>query len=130
MTALTLLVILGAVGAMSKRVPAQLRWLAICGFSWMAASVAGFLLTGRAVDVLSARYLAPILLGLPWVACSAWALQTERWGRAALAVLTLLVFIHFTTAGWIGYGQYVSGFRPAITAWGRGISERRLLSEF
>lgn len=105
------------------------RRLAWCGASWMGVSLIGFLFTGRAVDMMSARYLVPVLLGFPLMAAPVLD-RLVRSGRTAVGVaLVLLVMAHFGVAGWRGYGGWVDGPLPHVTRYGTGADEQTLLEE-
>ncbi len=105
------------------------RRLAWCGAGWMGVSLIGFLFTGRAVDVMSARYLVPVLLGFPLMAAPVLD-RLVRSGRTAVGVaLVLLVVAHFGVAGWRGYGGWVDGPVPHVTRYGSGVDEQALLKE-
>lgn len=108
----------------SERAARRLAW---CGAAWMGVSLIGFLFTGRAVDVMSARYLVPVLLGLPLVAAPVLE-RLVRGGRTALGLaLVLPVVVHFGVAGWRGYGGWLDGGLPRATRYGNGDDEQELL---
>lgn len=109
----------------SDRAARRLAW---CGAGWMGVSLIGFLFTGRAVDVMSARYLVPVLLGLPLMAAPLLD-RLVRSGRTEVGmVLVLLVVAHFGVAGWRGYGGWVDGVLPQVTRYGNGEDEQALLA--
>lgn len=123
-----LLTLAGGVLALLPQTSPMSRRLAWCGAGWMGVSLLGFLLTGRAQDMMSARYLAPLLLAFPLVAAPA----LERLGRGhrtplALA-LVLPVVLHFGVAGWLGYGGWLEHGQPQRTRYGTGDDEQALLA--
>lgn len=119
----------GGVLAVWWRAPPGLpRRLAWCGLGWAATSITAFLLTPRGVDMMSARYLVPILLGLPLAAVAVFSLGGLRDLRFAAPSLGA-VLLHFAVAGWLGYGAWVQRGVPVVTDYGAGRSEAKLEQE-
>ncbi|MFY0524536.1 hypothetical protein ACN28I_15665 [Archangium gephyra] len=126
--AFLLLVLGGGVIALLPVADRTARRLAWCGAGWMGVSIIGFLFTHRAMDLMSARYLVPVLLGFPLVAAPVLD-RLVRTGRTKLAVVLLGVGVaHFGVAGWLGYGGWLEGGLPTVTRYGSGEDERALLA--
>jgi len=126
--AFLLLVLAGGIIALLPVADRTSRRLAWCGAGWMGVSLIGFVFTNRAMDMMSARYLVPVLLGFPLVAAPALD-RLVRQGRTKPAMaLLLLVVAHFGVAGWRGYGGWLEGGLPHVTSYGSGADERALLA--
>ncbi len=101
--------------------------LVLLGVGWCGVAVVGFLSTGRAQDLMNARYLNPLVLSLPVLAAA--ALAGARRSRMALAAGAVIVSAHFATAGWRAYGPWVDGLTPVRDPVASGNDERRVLAE-
>ncbi|OJH40955.1 hypothetical protein BON30_08565 [Cystobacter ferrugineus] len=104
------------------------RRLAWCGAAWVGVTLVGFLFTRRPQDVMSARYLVPLLLGFPLLVSPVLARLPRIQGTVWVSVLLLPVIAHFGVAGWRGYGGWVDHGLPRITPEGNGDDARTLLS--
>jgi hypothetical protein len=104
-----------------RRIPWLTRSLALFGMALVACSLAGFLVSGMPVDMWSTRYLAPVILAMPFalgpVAC---LLRTP-----SFAVLCAPYLAAVAVGGWVSYGiTFVSGGLPVRSA--RGIAREEL----
>jgi hypothetical protein len=104
------------------------RRLAWCGAAWVGVSLVGFLFTRRPQDVMSARYLVPLLLAFPLLVSPVLARRPRVQGTVWVSVLLLPVIAHFGVAGWRGYGGWIDRGLPRITPEGNGDDARALLS--
>jgi hypothetical protein len=97
-----------AVAVLGRAGPAPVRRLGALGLIGSAASVAGFLLSTMPADLLSARYLAPIVWLAPFtLAPAAHALGTRAF---ALAIAPFVVAVGI--GGWYAFSPYVQHGLP------------------
>jgi hypothetical protein len=97
-----------AVAVVGRIGPAPVRQLGALGLIGSAASVGGFLVSTMPADLLSARYLAPIVWLAPFtLAPAAHALGT-RWFAALIAPFVVAVGI----GGWYAFAPYVVDGAP------------------
>jgi hypothetical protein len=108
--------VLGRVG------PAPVRRLGALGLLGSGASVAGFLLSTMPADLLSARYLAPIIWLAPFtLAPAAHALGARAFG---LAITPFVVAVGL--GGWLAFSPYVQGGLPVRDPRGVAVDEAAL----
>ncbi|MET0404405.1 MAG: hypothetical protein ABW123_18480 [Cystobacter sp.] len=124
-----LLTLLGGVASLLPRVTWHSRRLAWCGATWMGVALIGFLFTPHPQDVMSARYLAPLLLGFPLVLAPVLeALPRER-GTMWVSLLLLPLLGHFAETGWRGYGGWIGpNGLPRVTLQGSAEDASALLA--
>ena len=92
-----------AVAVVRRIGPAPVRQLGALGLIGSVASIGGFLVSTMPADLLSARYLAPIVWLAPFtLAPAAYALGV-RWFAALIAPLVVAVGI----GGWYAFAPYV-----------------------
>lgn len=109
-----------------QRIPWRVRVLGATGTGVACSSLAGFLLSSTAEDIMGARLLAPVILTLPFtLAPLAFLAGSAR--RLALGLspylLTTLV------GGWLSYGLMVDGPFPRRTPRG-AMSEEAAVGQF
>ncbi|WP_214367311.1 glycosyltransferase family 39 protein [Pseudonocardia sp. H11422] len=106
-----------AVTAARRTAPPPLRRLGALGLLVTVSSLGGFLVSSMPVDLLSARYIAPIVWFAPFLfAPAAATLGARRFG------LTLAPYIVATAvSGWLAFGPYVDGPIPVRDP--RGVAE-------
>ena len=98
-----------AVVAVVARVgPAPVRRLGAVGVVGSAAAVGGFLVSTMPADLLSARYLAPIV----WLAPFTLAPAAYALGARAFAVAVAPFVVAVGLGGWIAFNAYVDGPLP------------------
>ena len=84
------------------------RGLGALGLVVTASSIGGFLASSMPVDLLSARYLAPIVWFAPFLfAPAAEALGARRFGIGIAPYL-----VAGAVGGWLAFGPYVDGILP------------------
>jgi hypothetical protein len=88
--------------------PAPVRRLGALGLIGSAASIGGFLVSTMPADLLSARYLAPIIWLAPFTLAPAAHVVGTR--RFAVAIAPLVVAIGI--GGWYAYAPYVHDGLP------------------
>jgi hypothetical protein len=97
-----------AVAVVRRIGPVAVRGLGALGLIGTAASIGGFLVSTMPADLLSARYLAPIVWFAPFtLAPAAHALGT-RWFAVGIAPLVVAVGV----GGWFAYAPYVQDGIP------------------
>ncbi len=97
-----------AVAVVGRIGPVAVRGLGALGLIGTAASIGGFLVSTMPADLLSARYLAPIVWLAPFtLAPAAHALGT-RWFAVGIAPLVVAIGI----GGWYAYAPYVQNGIP------------------
>ncbi|ATB41651.1 hypothetical protein CYFUS_007119 [Cystobacter fuscus] len=118
----------GALLSLAPGMEWSARRLAWCGAAWMGASLVAFLFTRRPQDLMSARYLVPVLLGFPLLVSPVLARLPRGRGTVWVSALLLPVIAHFGVAGWRGHGGWIHHGLPRITPEGNGDDARVLLS--
>lgn len=101
------------------------RRLAALALCTIAVTIAGFLVSRMVMDMFSMRYLAAIVLVLPF----AFAPVVNRLGPKRGALLLAPYFLTAAIGGWLGYGPYVNGPLPVLTNSGRQTDEAQLIAE-
>lgn len=96
-------VVWAAVAVVGRIGPAPVRQLGALGLIGSAASVGGFLVSTMPADLLSARYLAPIVWLAPFTLAPAAHALGVRWFAGLLAPLVIAVGI----GGWYAFAPYV-----------------------
>lgn len=105
--------------------PWQVRRLGLFGLLATASTVTAFLVSGRAVDMWSARYLAPVFWFAPFtLAPLAYLIPRVR----LLALLSPFVATTLV-GGWLSYGGFVDGPRIRLDPLTVGNEERALLAD-
>jgi hypothetical protein len=113
---------LGPLWLLTRRVPWALQRLGVLGFVAAVTALLGFLVSSSPRDMWSARYLAPIL----WMAPFALSPLAFWLGTRALAAWVLPYALVAALGGWVSYGPYVQGARPARTPEGVGRDQAQL----
>lgn len=106
-----------AVAVVRRAGPAPVRMLGALGVVGSAASIGGFLVSTMPADLLSARYLAPIL----WLAPFTLAPAAHALGVRALAVAVAPFVVAVGLGGWIAFTPYVQHGAPVREP--RGIAQ-------
>lgn len=109
----------------SESLPWPIRRLGLFGFVATAATVTAFLVSGRAVDMWSARYLAPIF----WFAPFTLAPLAHSLSRARFFALLAPFWATTLVGGWLSYGGFVDGAHIRIDPLTVGAEERALLED-
>ncbi len=111
-----------AVAVAARAGPAPVRRLGALGLLGSGASVGGFLASTMPADLLSARYLAPIVWLAPFtLAPAAYAIGTRTFG---VAVTPFVVAVGL--GGWIAFTPYVQGPLPVRDPRGVAVEEATL----
>ena len=105
--------------------PWQVRRLGLFGLVATASTVTAFLVSGRAVDMWSARYLAPVF----WFAPFTLAPLAYLLPRIRLVALLAPFFLTTLIGGWLSYGGFVDGPRIRLDPLTVGNEERALLDD-
>ncbi len=96
-------IVAGAACVFARRLPWEVRRLAIAGGLALPVTVAGYLASPMVMDVLSSRYLVAIPLLAPFaLAPLAAGLGTKRF-----AALVTPIAAAGAIAGWVGYGPFL-----------------------
>jgi hypothetical protein len=90
-----------------RRLPWEVRRLGLVGFASVPVTIGGFLVSVMVMDHFSTRYLAAMLLMLPFALAPIAHLAPRR--SLALALAPWLVSAG--VAGWVGYAPFVDGVR-------------------
>jgi hypothetical protein len=102
----------GGVALFARRVPRAVRLLGGLGAATTATTLAAFLVSATTIDLMSARYLAPMIWTAPFaLAPLAWWL-----GPRKLAAALGPYLIASAVAGWLAYGAFVEGPLPIARA--------------
>jgi hypothetical protein len=101
------------------------KFVGLLGSLTIAASVGGFLFSTWPVDLASVRYLALGAVAVPFALAPAASLLGR--GRFSLAFAPAIAAL--LIAGWLGYGESVSGPFPARSPRGVAVEERALREE-
>lgn len=108
-----------------NEVPWRARRLGLFGLVATACTVTAFLVSGRAVDMWSARYLAPVFWFAPFTLLPlAYVLPKSR----LVALLTPYVLTTLL-GGWLSYGSFVDGPRIKLDPLTVGTEERALFAD-
>ena len=111
-----------AVAVLRRTGPAPVRRLGALGLLGSGASIAGFLVSTMPADLLSARYLAPIIWLVPFtLAPAVYAL-----GVRAFAVAVVPFAVAVGLGGWIAFNSYVQGPLPVRDPRGVAVEEAAL----
>ena len=111
-----------AVAVVGRIGPAPVRRLGALGLLGSGASIGGFLLSTMPADILSARYLAPIIWLAPFtLAPAVYALGVRAFG-VAVAPFVLAVGL----GGWLAFSPYVQGGAPVRDPRGVAVDEAAL----
>jgi hypothetical protein len=97
-----------AVAVVGRIGPAPVRQLGALGLIGSAASIGGFLVSTMPADLLSARYLAPIVWLAPFTLAPAAHALGVRWFAALIAPFVVAVGI----GGWYAFSPYVVDGAP------------------
>ncbi|MBL8924623.1 MAG: glycosyltransferase family 39 protein [Pseudonocardia sp.] len=92
-----------AVAVVGRIGPVAVRGLGALGLIGTAASVGGFLVSTMPADLLSARYLAPIVWLAPFTLAPAAHALGARWFAVGIAPLVVAIGV----GGWYAYAPYV-----------------------
>src|SRR3954451_20978937 len=111
-----------AVAVVGRTGPGPVRRLGALGVLGSGPSIAGFLLSTMPADLLSARYLAPIIWLAPFtLAPTVYALGARAFG---MAVVPFAVAVGL--GGWIAFNSYVHGPLPVRDPRGVAVDEAAL----
>jgi hypothetical protein len=114
---------LGGAALAVRRIPWEIRRLALMASVTVGVTIAGFLLSVMPMDRLAARYLVALVLVSPFaLAVPAWWLKRHQFLAAMLPIV-----VASTVSGWIGFEPLVRGLRIVDARWER--DEARLLKE-
>ncbi len=102
--------------------PAPVRRLGALGLLGSGASVGGFLVSTMPADLLSARYLAPIV----WLAPFTLAPAAHAIGVRAFGVAVAPFVVAVGLGGWIAFTPYVQGPLPVRDPRGVAVEEAAL----
>ena len=97
-----------AVAVVGRIGPAPVRQLGAVGLIGSAVSIGGFLVSTMPSDLLSARYLAPIVWLAPFTLAPAAYVLGVRWFAALIAPVVVAVGI----GGWYSFSPYVVDGAP------------------
>ncbi len=112
----------GAALSARRRTPAALRRLGLFAVTTIVLTLAAFQVSMMVMDEFSMRYLAAVVLCLPF----ALAPVVARLGaRRSLALLSPYLFVAFVS-GWVSHGPAVRGALPVRWEAGRGVDAARL----
>jgi hypothetical protein len=117
-----LAVLSGGLAITWRRVPWGARRLGLFGAIVFVLTLASFLLSTMVMDLFSSRYLAALVLASPF----ALAPLAYRLRARGLALLLAPYLLGAGTAGWLGYGDEVSGAR-VVRLPGQGAEDERAL---
>jgi hypothetical protein len=115
-----LAVVGGALWTFARAATWQLRRFAWFGCALIASSIGAFLLSGQPTDMWSTRYLAPVILAMPF----ALAPLARRLGAKGALLWCAPYLVTAAVNGWLSYGiNYLDVWTPARTARGTGREE-------
>jgi hypothetical protein len=103
-------IVSGAVLALVRTVPWELRRLGLVGALMLPVTVGGFLVSPMVMDHFSSRYLAAILLAAPFALAP--AAHVLRGRRFALALAPYLV--SGAVSGWVSYRPFGLAVHPSL----------------
>jgi hypothetical protein len=112
------------VAVVARRGPAAVRRLGALGLVGSVASVGGFLLSTMPSDLLTTRYLAPIV----WLAPFTLAPAALALGARAFAVAVAPFVVAVGIGGWLAFSPYVQGGLPVRDPRGVAVDEAALAS--
>ena len=97
----------------------------LAAFAWVAiaSTLGGFLLSRMVMDQFSMRYLAAIVVVLPFALLP----LGVRLGATRLLLALSPYLVQAAIGGWLGFGPYVSGATIVLTASGRANDEAALV---
>jgi hypothetical protein len=101
----TVLVATGGALFFLRRIPWEVRRLGLVGFASVPVTIGGFLASVMVMDHFSARYLAAMLLMVPFALAPFAYLAPRR----SLAVAIAPWLVSAGVAGWVGYAPFVDG---------------------
>jgi hypothetical protein len=96
--------------------------LGLYGVAVLALDVAAFLASPMVMDVFSARYLAAIVLMMPFALAPA----ASRLKPAVFTALMAPYLVSAGVCGWVGFGGQVRGLSPVRLPGGGALDEERL----
>lgn len=106
-----------------RRIPWSIRRLGVLGVLVSASSIGAFLISVMPVDSWSSRYLAPIILVLPFTFAPAAYLLPSRLSLVALSPY----LVSAAVSGWMSFGRdYTKDGWPAPTVRGQAREESQL----
>ena len=112
------------VAVLGRQGPVAVRRCGALGLVGSAASIGGFLVSSMPSDILTARYLAPIVWLAPFtLAPAAYALGARAFG---VAVAPFVVAVGL--GGWLAFSPYVLGGLPVRDPRGVAVDEAALAS--
>jgi hypothetical protein len=117
-------VIYGGFAIVVRRELVALRRLDALALTTMVVTLGGFLVSRMVMDHFSMRYLAAIVLVLPF----AFAPLVDRLGPKRGAMVLAPYLLTAAIGGWLGYGPYVRGLLPVLTDSGRAQDEATLIA--
>jgi hypothetical protein len=88
----------------------------------MCVAVVAFLFSPMVMDLYSARYLAAVILALPF----ALAPHAARFGALRTGALLVPLLVSTAVSGWLGFGEEVHGARPVRLPGAGAWNERHL----
>jgi len=111
-----------AVAVVGRIGPAPVRRLGALGLLGSGASIGGFLLSTMPADILSARYLAPII----WLAPFTLTPAVHALGVRAFGVAVAPFVLAVGLGGWLAFSPYVQGGAPVRDPRGVAVDEAAL----
>lgn len=115
----------GAFAIVTRNELVALRRLDALALVTIAVTIAGFLISHMVMDQFSMRYLAAIVLVLPF----AFAPLVSRLGPKIGAAVLAPYLVTAAIGGWLGYGPYVDGPVPVLTSSGRADDEANFIAQ-
>jgi hypothetical protein len=120
---LGLSVVAGATWTLTRSATWQLRRLGWFGCALIVSSLGAFLVSVAPTDMWSTRYLAPMILAIPF----ALAPLARRLGTKRIMLLCAPYLVSAAANGWLSYGMnYLDGWTPARTARGSAWEEMQV----
>lgn len=120
---LLVMALVGCLLVFSRRLDWPVKRTGLYGASVMAATICAFLVSPEPTDMWSARYLAPLIWVAPFALMPLAAVLRVR----GLAVVLVPYLCAAAFGGWLGYGQFVDGLKPVVTARGAATEERAVV---
>jgi hypothetical protein len=109
--------------AFVRRIEWPMRRLGLFGIAAGTAGVIGFLFSHAPADIWSVRYLAPLMLTVPFALAPLASLVRPRLSGLLLAPYLLSALV----GGWLSWGGYVSGPLPVLTMRGSAAQEHEVI---